>query len=333
MLKNVGGDNGTPSSNHALFAGTFGPEIGNALVNFDPTMGGGGALFEETAQDQTLNPGEEDEVVNPLLPPYLAPFANKIPVGDSMPELDEIHAGLNTFTDVAITEGFIDVLGPFNPAGVLNESMNNGDGPEMGTWPVVNRVGRFGSIKAPQLREVELTGPYFHNGGKLTLRQVVDFYVRGGDYPITNATHRDFNIIHLGIEKQSNLTEQEKVALVDFLLELTDDRVRFEQAPFDHPEAILPLDGRASENTVGRAAMLAGCVDTLPDGSSASKFGPGNKACAGGMFLDVPATGGTVGNGGFALPNFLGVTKDRGTDGISGFNCDPTTGPISHYCH
>ena len=333
MLKNVGGNNGAPCGTSGLSAGACATEPGNALVNFDPTLGGGGGLFEETAQDQTLNPGEEDEVVNPLLPPYLAPFANKIPVGDSMPELDEIHAGLNTFTDVAITEGFIDVLGPFNPAGVLNESMNNGDGPEMGTWPVVNRVGRFGSIKAPQLREVELTGPYFHNGGKLTLRQVVDFYVRGGDYPITNATHRDFNIIHLGIEKQSNLTEQEKVALVDFLLELTDDRVRFEQAPFDHPEAILPLDGRASENTVGRAAMLAGCVDTLPDGSSASKFGPGNKACAGGMFLDVPATGGTVGNGGFALPNFLGVTKDRGTDGISGFNCDPTTGPISHYCH
>src|SRR5207253_2638983 len=40
---------------------------------------------------------------------------------------------------------------------------------EMGTWPFVNRVNRFGSFKAAQLREVELTGPYFHNGGKLTL--------------------------------------------------------------------------------------------------------------------------------------------------------------------
>ena len=51
-------------------------------------------------------------------------------------------------------------------------------GAQQGTWPMVNRVGRFGSIKAPQLREIELTVPYFHNGGKLTLRQVVDFYVR-----------------------------------------------------------------------------------------------------------------------------------------------------------
>src|SRR5881398_2761029 len=87
---------------------------------------------------------------------------------------------------------------------------------QMGTWPVVNRVNRFGSFKAPQLREVELTGPYFHNGGKLTLRQVVDFYVRGGDFPVTNATHRDFNIINQNVEVESNLNEEEKVALVDF---------------------------------------------------------------------------------------------------------------------
>jgi cytochrome c peroxidase len=325
LMKNLGGNGGAPCTDSANCS----TEPGQPLVNFDPALGNGGGLFEETAQDQTLNPGEDDDAVNPLLPPYLAPFASRIPVGDCMPELDEIHGGINTLTDIAITEGFIDVVGPFNPAGILNESMNSGDGPEMGNWPLVNRVGRFGSIKAAQLREVELTGPYFHNGGKLTLRQVVDFYSRGGDYPITNATHRDFNIVNLTIEKQSNLSEAEKVALVDFLLELTDDRVRFERAPFDHPQAILPLDGTAPENTGGRAAMLAGCV-ALPAGNV---LGPGQRSCAGGMFLDVPATGGTVGNGGFALPNFLGVTKDRGTNGTSGFNCDPASGPISHYCH
>src|SRR5439155_2123180 len=38
-----------------------------------------------------------------------------------------------------------------------------------------------GSFKTPDLRNVALTAPYFHNGGELTLRQVVDFYTRGGD--------------------------------------------------------------------------------------------------------------------------------------------------------
>jgi cytochrome c peroxidase len=39
-----------------------------------------------------------------------------------------------------------------------------------------------GTFKVPALRNVELTAPYFHNGGQLTLRQVVDFYGRGGDF-------------------------------------------------------------------------------------------------------------------------------------------------------
>src|SRR5438128_9802503 len=33
-----------------------------------------------------------------------------------------------------------------------------------------------GSFKAPSLRNLELTGPYMHNGGMLTLKQVVEFY-------------------------------------------------------------------------------------------------------------------------------------------------------------
>jgi cytochrome c peroxidase len=38
-----------------------------------------------------------------------------------------------------------------------------------------------GSFKSPSLRNVELTGPYFHNGGQATLEQVIQFYNRGGD--------------------------------------------------------------------------------------------------------------------------------------------------------
>jgi hypothetical protein len=163
----------------------------------------------------------------------------------------------------------------------------------MGTWPNVNRVARNGSFKAPQLRNVELTGPYFHNGSKLTLRQVVDFYTRGGDFPVTNAAHRDFNIMNLNLEVQSNLSEAEKVALVDFLLQLTDERVAHEQAPFDRPEFFVPLDGTAPENTFGR------------DGFQAN--------VANGMFLHVPV----VGAGGrdaaglvpARLPNFLGIAS------------------------
>jgi hypothetical protein len=258
----------------------------------------------------------------------MAPFMQEINHGDAQPELDEVFGGINTLTNTAMLEGFIDALGPFNPAGVLNESMNNGTAPQMGTWPVVNRVGRFGSFKAPQLREVELTGPYFHNGGKLTLRQVVDFYMRGGDFPVTNAQHRDFNMVNQNIEVQSNVSEQEKVALVDFLLELTDERVRYERAPFDHPEVIVPLDGTAPENdgSLGRTNMLAGCS---PINDATQGGGPGRRSCAGNMFMDVPAVGAT-GNPLGPLPNFMGISSSPRLVGGTA-NCGPAAN--NQYCH
>ena len=40
-----------------------------------------------------------------------------------------------------------------------------------------------GTFKAPGLRNVEFTGPYFHNGGQATLEQVLLFYNRNGDFP------------------------------------------------------------------------------------------------------------------------------------------------------
>jgi cytochrome c peroxidase len=44
-----------------------------------------------------------------------------------------------------------------------------------------------GAFQIPGLRNVELTGPYFHNGGQATLEQVVEFYTRGGDFLVPPA--------------------------------------------------------------------------------------------------------------------------------------------------
>ncbi|HMF98485.1 MAG TPA: cytochrome c peroxidase [Vicinamibacterales bacterium] len=88
-----------------------------------------------------------------------------------------------------------------------------------------------GTFKVPQLRNIELNGPYFHNGGKATLAQVVDFYDGGGDFP--NATKAPAIVPLMLSADQMN-------GLVAFLLSLTDDRVRFQQAPFDHPQLFVP---------------------------------------------------------------------------------------------
>ncbi len=90
-----------------------------------------------------------------------------------------------------------------------------------------NAPNVIGAFKTPGLRNVEFTGPYFHNGGQASLEQVVEFYNRGGDFP---AGGLGPNIRRL------NLNANDQAALVAFMKALSDDRVRFQRAPFDHPE-------------------------------------------------------------------------------------------------
>ncbi|NLE23386.1 MAG: hypothetical protein GX624_11515 [Actinobacteria bacterium] len=112
----------------------------------------------------------------------------------------------------------------------------------------LNPVTR-GAFKVPNLRNQEFQGPYFHTGGVATLRQVVEFYARGGDFPITNAAHRDADIAPIpGLDVNgpplpgSTVTAEQRIeALVAFLSHgLTDPRVAKDAAPFDHPQLILP---------------------------------------------------------------------------------------------
>ena len=105
------------------------------------------------------------------------------------------------------------------------------------------RVAADGAFKTPGLRNVELTAPYMHNGGLLTLLQVVEFYNRGGDRRGpggndttglgANGSNLDPDIRDLG------LTSAEKNDLVALLLALTDERVRSRKAPFDHPQLFI----------------------------------------------------------------------------------------------
>lgn len=326
-----GGDDPTDGFRQPGYLGGPGtPGVGFPCPNFDPDADfTGGGLFNTTAQDQQINPGFTEEPADPQLPAYLAKWASNLIVGDETQQ-DEVFVGVNTLSREPITEGFIDNFGPFNPAAVVGETFSMASQMQMSTWPNVNRVNAQGAFKAPPLRNIALMGPYFHNGGKLTLMQVLDFYLRGGDFPKTNAQHRDFLIAHLrtedealGFDAATNTSftdaQKEKIieSVVDFLLELTDERVAFERAPFDHPEIFVPLDGKAPDNTFGRSGLIAR--------TSGVCAGPGSGPC----FRQVAATG--MGGLSTPLPNFLGVTNIR--PGKPGFNCNPASGPISHYCH
>jgi hypothetical protein len=151
-----------------------------------------------------------------------------------------------------------------------------------------------GSFKAPGLRNVELTGPYFHNGGKATLRQVVDFYSRGGDFAAQNAVNLDGEIKPLG------LSDGEKSDLVAFLVSLTDERVRWQRAPFDHP-SLCVANGALGDGSV---------VQATPDGVGADAM------------ICIPQTG--VGGATVPFQPFLGLDPFQAT----GVAPTPTATPL-----
>jgi len=107
----------------------------------------------------------------------------------------------------------------------------------IGLRPSTEDTGRFqvtgnnqdiGEFRTPSLRNVELRGPYMHNGHFSTLEEVVEFYNRGGDFNAPNVNH---NLI-----RPLNLSPQQKSDLVAFLKRpLTDQRVALASAPFDRP--------------------------------------------------------------------------------------------------
>lgn len=130
------------------------------------------------------------------------------------------------------------------------------------TLPLVLAVD--GAVKIPGLRNVELTAPYFHNGGTLTLSDVLDSYLRGSNINPNNVWNHDrssnsamFPLVTLAgpnfdvtldpfcsspdLSKVSTpITSVEKTQMLVFLLALTDDRVRDRKAPFDHPQLFVP---------------------------------------------------------------------------------------------
>ena len=139
--------------------------------------------------------------------------------------LPKLGAGTPTFTDQVLNAvGFPILSGPL----LKNEATDVA-----------------GSFKVSSLRNIEFTGPYFHNGGQSTLRQVVAFYKRGGDFdnPTLAPEMRPFP-----------LSGEQANDLVAFMMALTDERVRWQRAPFDHPQLLIPEGER--EDSEDKDEML-----------------------------------------------------------------------------
>ena len=176
-----------------------------------------------------------------------------------------------------------------NPGDTIMIPGRPSDGISRAPLNCADQTARGGFFKAPQLRNVALTAPYFHNGSQLTLEQVVEFYNRGGDFNTFGPEHQymDADIDLLG------LTMQDEKDLVDFLRNgLTDPRTVAQSAPFDHPQLFTPNGHPADSN--GYPVQS----DPQHPGQATTRL------------MEIPATGK---NGGKPLPTFLdnllGVTN------------------------
>ena len=111
-------------------------------------------------------------------------------------------------------------------------------------------TGTSGAFKVPSLRNVELTGPYMHNGSMATLEEVLQFYNRGGNFA---SPGKDAQFLFGARSPESTLAD-----IAAFLESLTDERVRLERAPFDHPALPLPNGHAGDERAVGGEAAASG---------------------------------------------------------------------------
>ncbi len=169
-----------------LFEKAFGAEIskitiGKAIASFQRTLLSGNSAFDRH------NSGKDENALSASAKRGATVFRGK---GLCF----TCHAGAN-FTDEK-----------FHNLGIDWDK----DHVDLGRYVVTKKPDDIGAFKTPTLREISRTAPYMHDGRFVTLRQVIDFYDRGGiDNP-----HKD------PLAQPLKLTEAEKEDLVNFLQSL-----------------------------------------------------------------------------------------------------------------
>lgn len=153
--------------------------IAKAIASFERTVLSGDAPYDR------FKAGDES-ALSPAAKRGMDLFFNKA-------KCSACHKG-HSFTDLA-----------FHNLGVGYEK----DSPDLGRFAVTKLEGDKGRFKTPPLRDIHTSAPYMHDGSQKSLKEVVEFYNKGG---VKNA--------QLDEEmKPLQLTEQEVEDLVVFMKE------------------------------------------------------------------------------------------------------------------
>lgn len=94
----------------------------------------------------------------------------------------------------------------------IGVGVKDGQPTDLGRYEVTKNDADRGAFKTPSLRNVALTAPYFHDGSRKTLKEVIDFYIGGGN----SNPHLDKEVKVLDF-----LSGQERTDLLAFLESLT----------------------------------------------------------------------------------------------------------------
>jgi len=145
--------------------------------------------------------------------------------GDQKAISDSAKRGFKLFTSRAMC-AFCHNGPNFSDSRFHNIGVNSID---PGRFEVSNSNSDRNAFRTPGLRHIALTPPYMHDGSKATLRDVLDFYNRGGDRPG-------------GGNKLSplGLSESELDDLLAFLLSLTGEPIEVTVPQLPLPEITSP---------------------------------------------------------------------------------------------
>ncbi len=170
----------------------------------------------------------------------------------------------NGFYNIGVTATAEDLgvggVSPFGPLSyTLQEFANPGTIPNADIAFPSLPVALDGSHKTPTIRNVELTGPFMHNGKFASLSEVMAFYARGGDFVANEALDAEIFVIDPLLGNEPN-----QQAVIAFMKTLTDERVRWQRAPFDHPSLVIPNLGELpAVGSEGHSAPLTGFQSDL----------------------------------------------------------------------
>lgn len=117
----------------------------------------------------------------------------------------------------------------FVPTNTINNTGLENPYIDKGVGEVTGRAADEGLFKVPSLRNIEITGPYMHDGRFTTLEQVVEFYNSGVvAHPNLSPPMRNppGGPGAPGAPRRLNLSTTQKAALVAFMKTLTDNTLK-----------------------------------------------------------------------------------------------------------